>query len=634
MVRSPRWVEFAIIAAALVALLTATLPWINDLGLEYDEAHFLPLAQKIAFGAEEKLGLPWGYTIQHRPIPFVTMPYVGTLDAFLYAIPYRIFGTSPLVSRSTNLLLAIAIFAIAYWIARREAGPWAAALTLGLILCDVELILHSSTGFGPILLQQLLALAAIAALQQWWRTGGPTLFFLAVAFLAFAFHEKLTFIWILGSLAPAILLFRAKLTWRQAKWWYFPVGLLLAILIVSPILYFAYAVPEVILGFGKANTRIPTDFPKLLADRWHVFDLMLRGNWTMEFTVGPAPDTLKRSPALISLFFTGLLASIFTRQRLSLILYTTAIGVWLWNLAFPDAGRMHHLLLMAPLWQLGAAIAICSSATPVRILSGILLLWSGYDATRCYMQYAKQAHQTGGVNHYSDMTTRAKEWFDTNPNLEAVGTSWGVVRALNILSQGRIDTVEHYFDTLTDPVSPETTRHLTDLIAKDRQVWLVSSVMPAYEQQWQRVLGLAKTLNKTAHKVAEFPSRDGRQHISAYRFDQPQKQPDRWLGQTAKEFPLDPAWQILRFRLDGVADRQSENITIQWLDSQGQILWTDTRPFEWTPHIHQNSTFEFGPTFWPRSFIRTRSLSGSATRVKIESTLASAKINYIEVGMP
>jgi len=634
MARHSRTIEFAIIATALVALLSATLPWIYDLGLEYDEAHFLPLAQKIAYGAEEKLDLPWGYTIAHRPIPFVTMPYVGTLDSFLYAIPFRLFGTSTHVFRFTNLLLAFTIFLLAYWIARREAGPWAAALTLGLLLVDVELVLHLPTNFGPFLLQQLLVVAAIAALQQWWRSGGAPLFLLANASLALAFHEKLTFIWILSSLTLAILLFKFKPTWQQLKWWYIPSALLLAITIVSPILYFAWAVPEVILGFGKASAKAPADWSKLLAERIHVFDLMLRGNWTMEFTVGPPPDALKRTPALLILFFTGLLASVFTRQRMALTLYTTAIGVWLWNLAFPDAGRLHHLLLMAPLWQVGAAIAIITTPKPVRIISACLLLVSAYDATRCFAQYTVQAKETGGVNHYSDMTSRTNVWLKSHSDLEVVTTSWGIARPLNFLSGGTVDPVEHYFDTLSPTLTPETITQLTTLIQKDRQVWLVSSVMPIYQEQWQRVVTLATSLNKTPHKVAEFSARNGRHSITAYRFDQPRPTTSYWQKQSSSTITLPVNWQALRFTLSGIADKETESVTLHWQDATGKDLYTDNRHLGWSPHIHQNSTFEFTRNYWPKPFTRQTISTAPPTQVLIESSLIKAKIESTELAQP
>ncbi len=620
------WAAPTILLLAVVLLSAATLPWIPTLGLEYDEAHFLPSALKIANGAEEKLPLPWGITVAHRPIPLMTMPYVGALDSFVYAASYRLFGASVIVSRTTNLLLGIAIFTLAYLLARRNAGIWAGAFTLVLLLADVELVLHIPTNFGPLLLQQLFTLGAILCLDSWWRGGKRWYFFLAVAQLALAFHEKLTFLWILSSLAVAILIFHPKLSWQRSRWWYTPFALLLALAILSPILYFAYAAPEVILGFGKQNTRLPLTWSSVISDRWQAFDLMLRGTWTMDFTAGPVPPNLHRSIALHLLFFGGLLAALWTRNKMALILYTTASGVWAWNLIFPDAGRMHHILLMAPLWQAASAIALCSLSLPLRSIAVLTLLWAASDAAHCYQWYIPRVAATGGINHWSNMTVAATKWLTARPSLSPVATSWGIARPVYVLSGGKSDPFEVNVDS-----EPEVAK---TLIERERQLWLVSSVMPSNEQQWQRVVTLAAALGKFPNQVASFPSLDGKVHIAAYRFDLPDTLPSKWLPQQQTEFPLHPKWQILRFHLDGVADQQPENIAIQWLDAQGQILWTDSRPFEWVPHIHPTSTFEFGTALWPKSFTRIRRLTGTPTRVKIESSLRTAKITKIEIGLP
>lgn len=623
-----RRLEFATLAIAISLFLGATLPWIQHLGLEYDEAHFLPLATQIAFGAEQRLDPPWGITIANRPIPFMTMPYVGALDSFLYAIPYSIFGTSVAVSRTTNIALGLIILILAFHIAHRESGLWAAALAAALILADVELLLHIPTHFGPFLLQQLLTLAAIACLQHWWRTSAQTTFFLAIALLALAFHEKLTFIWILSALALAILIFEFKCTWSQSRWWFYPLGLLLAIVIVSPILYFVWATPEVILGFGKASAKLPADFNQLLASRWHVFDLMLRGNWTIEFTTGAPPASLSRGPALLILFFVGLLATIFTRQRLALILYTTALGVWLWNFAFPDAGRMHHVLLMAPFWQIAAGIALSQVLPPLRLAACALILWSAFDATRCYAYYDTQVRATGGINHWSDMSTRAYEWLNANPSLDPVTTSWGLARPINTFSGGRINTVEHYFDTLPETLSEDTIRQLKPLIEKERQVWLVSSVMPIYEQQWQRVVALAG--RKPLH-LKTFHSRNQTQQIAAYTFTPAQPAPAQWVKINSTEFPTPTQ---LRIQFEGEASQDGEYINIQWLDAAGNIIATDNRNFYWTPHLRSAFAFEFTPTYWPSSFNRQQLNQAPPARIRIESKLNQARITSIEVPAP
>lgn len=624
--------DLVVLSAAFVLMLAATLPWIGHLGMEYDEAHFLPLAAKIAYGAEERIELPWGFTVGHRAIPFMTMPYVGTLDAFVYAAPYRLFGTGVAVSRGTNIALGLMILALAWWVAWREAGTWAAVGVLGLLVADVEWVLHVPTHFGPFLLQQLFALGAVAALQQWWRSGAKGWFFLAVAVLALAFHEKLTFIWILTSLSLGVVLFAGRVSWQRSRWWYYPAGLALAVVIVSPILYFAYAAPEVILGFGKASAKAPSDWSRVLAERWKVLDVMLRGHWTMEFTTGTVPESLFRGPALWLLFFGGLGASVVVRQPLALILYTTAAGVWAWNLVFPDAGRMHHALLMAPFWQAGAAIAVVSLPRVGRLVGLFLLLWAGWDAARCYTWYSGRVEQTGGINHWSDMTLRAMDWLEAHPSLDPVTTSWGLARQMTALSQGRLNLVEHDTDTLKEPMSTEAQAQLTELIRKERQVWLVSSVMPVYEEQWQRVVALGKQAGKQVYHLKTFPSRDGQYRIVAYTFSPPKVAPERWTAVAGPEFAV--AAGEFRFELSGVADEDADSLSIRWLDAGGRLCWTDTRNFYWVPKIHDKARFEFTNGYWPASFTRMRVSDEKPVRVRIESNFKKARITAIEVPSP
>lgn len=624
-----RWRDISIATVALLCLGLATLPWIGKLGMEYDEAHFLTHAVKIANGAEEVIHLPYGITVAHRPLPLMTMPYVGSLDAFIYAIPYRIFGTSPVVSRLTNLLLGVLIFGLTYLIVRREAGVSAGAIAMGLLLTDVELILHLTMNYGPILLQQAFTMGAIVCLQKWWKGATGGYFFGAVALMALAFHEKLTYIWILGPLGAGIAIFYGKRSWARSRWWYWPTALALALAIVSPIVYFAFSSPE-IFGFGKQSTHLPTDWRPLLLERWRGFDLMLRGSGALGFAEAPPPEEIARGYWLHILFAAGLVAATIRRQRMALLLYTTAIGVWCANLLFPDAGRMHHLLLMAPLWQAGAAIGIATAGRVSRYAACAVLLLAGLDAARSYEWFSTAVARTGGMYHWSDMTVGAARWLEAHPELEAATPSWGISRPVFVLSGGKSVVFERYFESMASPLAGESKVELTALVHRQKLVWLVSDVMPVYEDQWQRVAGLSK------HRpvlVAEFPARNGRFHIRAYRFDLPERPIVKWQPQGSLEFALLTNWDTIRFSLDGIADKDSEGVSVEWLDDKGARLWIDRRPMGWVPHLSATSHFDFGRDFWPRSFSRTREHEGEAVRVRIDATLERARIEKPEIGL-
>ncbi len=610
--------EIALAAAVLLCFGLTSLPWIGKLGMEYDEAHFLTHAVKIAFGAEEIVKPPYGVTLAHRPLPAMTMAYVGALDAYVYAAAYWFFGTDPLVSRLVNLGFGLLIFGLSYAVVRREAGVWAGALAMGLLLADVELTIHLALNYGPILLQQAFTMGAVLCLQKWWKGAGGWCFFGAVTLMALSFHEKLTYLWIAGPLLGAALVLYGKQSWTRSRWWYAPAALVWAVAIVSPILYFVFHAPDT-FGFGAQNTRLPIAWRPIVMERWRMFDAMLRGVNTLGFA-GIPPDELWRGYWLHMLFGGGLLTALWKRQRMALLLYATSIGVWCANLLFPDAGRMHHLLLMAPMWQCGAAIGLAGAGRVVRYLACAVLLLAGWDATRSYAWFSAAAARTGGMHHWSDMTVKATRWLEGHAELQASTPAWGIARTVYVLSGGKIGVAE-----------PDIENGGPGLAERGRMVWLVSDVMPAYEERWRRVVALSK---KPPAEVAEFPSRDGRFHIRAYRFDLPETAVARWEPAGGLEFSLPAKWESIRFAISGVADAAPEAIELEWLDANGARLWRDWRPMEWTPHIADGaSTLEFGRAFWPKTFNRTEERAGEARRVRITATLKKAKITMPEIGL-
>jgi D-alanyl-D-alanine dipeptidase len=615
----PRWLEYALVALGLFLLFAISAPWIHELGVEYDEAHFYPTALKIAYGAEEFLPLPYGVTIANRPIPFLTMPYVGVLDALVYAIPYRLFGPSPLVPRYTNLALAALTFFLSWRFARLHGGRWAGLFVIALLLADLELLLHLPTNYGPLVLQQLFTMAALLALSAWWDSQKKRYFFLAVALLSLAFHEKLTFLWILSSLAAAALITHRREIQSAYRWWQIPAGLTLAVIILSPILYYTWHLPEIVLGYGRQNSGLRMSFAQLLAERWQSLDLMLRGVWMMEFTAGPVPESLRRGPALLALF----LASFLVPHRGAQLCSLTAFGVWLWNLAFPDAGRMHHVLLLAPLWQVALAIGFGHANRWLRAAALGSLLWAAYDTTRCLAWYASRTAATGGANHWPDMTALAAEWLKENPPLHAVTLNWGVSRPVFTYSGGRIEVEEHFFETLSE-FNPETTDLLTRLLQRRRTVWLVSDVTPLYAEQFARLNRLAASLNLSPRPVAIFPSRDDRFHLRAYRFDPPDEPLPLIFPKpltSGLTLPIPANLDAFRFSTTIRSAKEGHHLTVDWLNAAGQVLFTDQRPLAWLPLFPSPHRFDFAPDLWPPSFTRRKIASGVPTQVRFSYEL-------------
>lgn len=617
-----RDVFLQLVAAAL--LLAATMPWVGQLGLEYDEAHFLPLAVELAFGGEQRLERPWGFTVAGRAIPFVTMPYVGTLDSFLYAVAYRIWGTSVEVSRGVNLALTFLIGALGYGFLKRAQDWRAGALLWVLLLADVEWVLHAPTNFGPFLLQQLLLVAALCCLQEWWGNQRTGWLVSAFALLALAFHEKFTFLWVVSSLGVGLLVWE----WQRMRgsWRGYGLGVLAALVVVSPLLYFIGAAPEVVLGFGQQSAGLRAGWLEVMTERAVGFWRLLGTAAMVPFTTGVS---VERAPVLVAVFFLGLLGAGWQRQRLALALYTAAAGVWFWNLLFADAGRAHHLLLMGPLWHLGAALGLRALPRKGLALALALLAWSAADAGRIYRTYAQAVETTQGVNHWSGMTRDAAAWLDRNPAWDAVTISWGIARVVETLTAGRHKVEELYFETLAAEWAQPTTDKLQTRIRQAGQVWLVSNVMPQYTAQWNRVVDLARQEGKQPLHLKRFAARTGGQWIDAFTFTLPPPAPEKWLPESRREFRVSPQDGRLRIRVK--APKDNGQLQVVWLTDGGEVVRQDYRNFFWQPLRRGDGELVFGPNLWPRSFQRQESQPGVVARVRLEGDVT---IESVEVAAP
>jgi D-alanyl-D-alanine dipeptidase len=620
----PRWLECLAVVGALFLFVLASVSWIYHLGVEYDEAHFYPTAIKIAYGAEEMLPLPHGVTVAHRPIPFLTMPYVGVLDALVYALPYRVFGSSPLVPRYTNVALGALTMLGAWWLARSLGGTWAGLFALAVLLCDLEWLLHVPTNYGPLVLQQLFTVWGCAALLAWWRSRKQIYFYLAIAALALAFHEKLTFIWVLSSLAVAALLTHWREIRAASRPRQYALGFVLAFAILSPILYYTYSLPEIVLGFGRQNAGVRVGFGELLSQRWHSLNSMLRGVFMLEFTAGPVPEYLRRGPGLLALF----LASFLVPHKGAQLLSLTALGIWVWNLFFTEAGRMHHVLLLVPLWQCAIGIGFGIAHKGIRLALAALMLWSGADTFHSLIWYSARTQATGGANHWSDVTAQAAEWLAANAELAPATPNWGISRPVFSLSGGNVDVEEHYFETL-GTFTPQTRERIGALIRKRRVVWLISDVLPVYAEQWQRIVALAKELGRGPRPVAVFPSRDDRFHLRAYRFDLPEPPLNLWRdvelsSGTAVLLPRN--LDIVQLETEALADREGQHITLEWLDAAGRVLFTDSRPLFWLPFIRPSHRFDFAPDLWPPTFSRHGQSSEAPAQLRLSWELGGAPL--------
>lgn len=141
----------------LLALLRAGLLWADRVPFNSDEAVVALMARHILRG--------------ERPVFFYGQAYLGSLDAWLVAGVFQVFGESVWAVRAVQVLLYAGTLLTSYALMRRLTGrPWAARLAALWLACPpVVLTLYTTASLGgygeALLIGNLLWLAAWRALQ-------------------------------------------------------------------------------------------------------------------------------------------------------------------------------------------------------------------------------------------------------------------------------------------------------------------------------------------------------------------------------------------------------------------------------------------------------------------------------------
>ncbi|MBN1202853.1 MAG: glycosyltransferase family 39 protein [Anaerolineae bacterium] len=130
---------------------------------------WLLLTGSVSFHADEAVvGLMARHILQgERPTFFYGQAYMGSLDAWLVAGGFWLFGRSVLVIRLVQSILYLLVVASGYWAGWRLSGRWAVALVAGLVMAmpPVVVVLYTTATLGGY--NELLLLGNLILILGW-----------------------------------------------------------------------------------------------------------------------------------------------------------------------------------------------------------------------------------------------------------------------------------------------------------------------------------------------------------------------------------------------------------------------------------------------------------------------------------
>ncbi len=602
MIRLPRREWLFLLAASLV-LFASAAPWIGNLGLEYDEAHFVETATRIVARHPETTLWPDGFYLDGRPFPFMTMPYIGALDGWLLAIPIGLFGFDPLVPRIANTLAGCALLLVAYLFARRFGGPRAGMAVVALLLCDLEFLLHVPTHYGPFLLQCACGALVWLFLDRWLESARSRDFYAACFFAGIAFQEKLTFAWILALISAVFLFFRGREILRLLRVRTFATGAAIFLAAMLPVLIYAIGRPEVVFGYGSSAAHSPTW--AVLHDRLAMFYATLAGQELMRQQLDTV-DILRVS-LLPLLFVAGAVLAVVIRHRTSLMLYAFTFGLVLLQVLFSEGGRLHHYLLAYPLLQTAIALPFLSRRVWPKILVAAIGI-TAISTAHNLVWYSGAVARTGGVGHWSSHVEEVAEWIREHSGQSVFATSWGLYRPLYFLTGARSPVHDRSYALRNEVVNADDQEDLNLQLERRNALWITSAIYPEYESNLRRLFRLARDKQLSPHLVREFRDHCGRRLYwvhSFHRYSAPPWRADiaEASGALRAEVPLPPGTTEVSFQLPARRWRRAETVRVEFLDDSGKRIaaWWRSATHQQFPWPEQR--FEFGPGLMPDYFI-------------------------------
>ena len=484
--------ELVAIAVLLLTFSTAATYQLHLPGLQYDECLAAAPAVNFVRATEVSEPMQVGPSVIHvfgRPLPVMTMTYIGPVKTLAHVPFLAALGTSP---HSVRLMpvVAVALSLLVSWgICRSLWGRRVGLLVATLVALDPSWVFYLTLDVGPAALAVLLKLLAVAAGIGWWRHGpsprGQLYLGAAALALGLGISHKVDFLWVVAALVVPLMAFAGRDTARRVT----RRGAVLASICLlagsAPIVVFNLAtgartftplLSKLVSGDGTGSSD---SVVSALFLRLQQLAGLLSGTTVEQlFTASPvATDGVAWLRFLPPLAMAGagawLVVLCVKRRRedrieASLLIHVAI--VWMASCFSPTDLRAHHLLTLYPVphvvlavglaKQLGSKAALTRRALASLVVAGVLIANLVSVVT-----IHRNLRLTGGIGYWSDAITDLADDLERLVLLDdhcvdhprapqrVRVMDWGFTNNLIVLSDGRLPLQPVYRQLWRQPPS-------------------------------------------------------------------------------------------------------------------------------------------------------------------------------------
>lgn len=412
------------LVAILIFIALAT-PFLNLTGLHVDASY------EIGCGYQCFEGIYVPKILGHS-IPVMVIPYLGALKAWLYQ-PLLQFPVTTLSMRLPLLLIGSCTILFFFLIAKRAAGLVAATAAALLLASDPSFVLVTAYDFGPVAMLHCLMLGGILSLLN--RRIG-----LAFALFGLALWHKAVFVWMLGGLTAAALVYC-----REWKSHLRPklMGLAVASFCLGalPLIFYNIAKPAETLRLTNVAAGATPIGQKLEMLRYTLDGTGFWGFITND--ASPAAGTGLPYVVLAAIAFLPFLRnSAMARPMLSALAYL--LVTWGLMAAVPGGGTaVHHSILVYPaphLFVALAAVQMAQKAGRMATAAGVLLLLALLLPNLLLLsRFHTSLRRNGTPPIWTEAVNTLSQELTKHRDRRIVPTDWGYAQTLCLLANGNID---------------------------------------------------------------------------------------------------------------------------------------------------------------------------------------------------
>ncbi len=404
-------------------------------GLHPDEALQVPIAMNLVqeqyLPAHDTLGSHRGFW-RGKPIPLMTLYYLGALKSYLLAPYLYLMGTSLASIRIATISFAALGLACTWLFANRLFGALAAAIGALLLATDTSFISYSRMDQGPTAIMMMTKMGALWLFVKAWQSGRWRWGILGAFVFGLGLSDKANFLWMVIALPVAgVLSVRGEVFRRIAA----AAALAMATAFVAGGAMFFYYnganAGESVAPLFEELTHPPDraepstflDGVGDFADRWRnradlASALLLSGIWHEQFIMashGASDGPLSLLPqafkvSLVVLIIVMAVTGDGRKQILFLLLVPLLIMAQI--ALTPQAYDGHHLMMLYPFPHLIVGVAsarligLAGRFSPwiargVLLLLGVVILSSGARYHRYFSVLRKEQGRglcSAGIN--------------------------------------------------------------------------------------------------------------------------------------------------------------------------------------------------------------------------------------------